>query len=147
MSRITKGPAAALLCVLAVSASIAQTAQHFPAPTTQTAISEDMAYSMILQAMALKENVLHAANLSPKDENTAIRVIGEFEFRFRELSAALDRGVLTPREFGEQRDRLARATRGNLRATLSHPGSIRLENYIRRQIVHIRVNTVQPTES
>ncbi len=138
---------ATLLCVLLVaSPGIAQTAPHFPAPPAQAQISDDQGFAVIFQAMALRENILHAANLSPQDETTAIRIIGEFESRFRELSAALDRGILTPREFGEQRDQLARSTRRNLRASMTRPGFLRLERFIRMQIARIRVNTVQPTE-
>jgi hypothetical protein len=102
---------------------------------------------MIFHAMALQEPMLHAANLYPRDEMNALKVIALFEFHLRELAAALDRGVLTRSEFVTKRDQLTRTTRTKLRATLSKPSSVRLEDFIHFQIGRIHANPISPQEA
>src|ERR1700739_224538 len=87
--------------------------RHLPAPSAKGTISEGQAYSIILQAMALRENVLHAANLAPEDERQAYAVVLTFEKRFGQLGAALDSGTLTSRQFAAKRDELTRTTSKN----------------------------------
>ena len=59
--------------------------RHLPAPSAKGTISEGQAYSIILQAMALRENVLHAANLAPEDERQAKRPQGSYPARLHGL--------------------------------------------------------------
>ena len=133
-----------VFCIVLLAQPSLAEVRHLPAPRAQ--VCDDMGFAMIFQEMAHREDLLHAANLSPQDEGKAAAIVADFESRFRELSDALDQGVLTRRQFGEQRDKLARITRAKLRAALSPPGSIRLEKFVREQIARIRANAVQPQE-
>jgi hypothetical protein len=110
-------------------------------------ISEDQAYSMIFQAMALRENVLHAANLTEIDERRAFEIIAAYESRFAELSVALNRGDLTSSQFGQKRDQLTRVTRTKLQATLTRGGWLRFDKFVRTQVAHIRASGIQPHEA
>jgi hypothetical protein len=131
MKSMNRKTLALLACLLIPRIGVAQS------------VTSNVMVAAALQRLNDDPRLLNGANLTLADEKAASVAIGHFVTQFRATWPALDSGKLSATEFVSKRDQLLVSAHAELKTGMSPTGLLRLEEFIRKDFVHIRV-TSQP---